>query len=344
VEKAKAACSVPESRLVNAVARRLAARLASAGASTVENAEPSGGLAAEFSHPDWLVARWIAAFGPDAPRRLLAWNQEPAPVHVRWRGAADAPVPDFLTPARWPGFYAVGPGHWDEVRRLAEQGVLYVQDPSTRLAVDLLAPRAGEAVLDACAAPGGKSLLIADALAADARATGNAGGPAGTVVALDAPAEPGGDDPRLLRLRENLSRAPKPVRVALVEADLRRTTPDFLRRLNLPSAYDAVLLDAPCSNTGVMRHRVDVKWRLREGDFARHATGQGTLLRAAARLVRPGGRLVYSTCSLDPEENQGVVERFLREVPGWRLGRAVQARPWTDGHDGVGAFLLEARA
>ena len=89
-----------------------------------------------------------------------------------------------------------------------------------------------------------------------------------------------------------------------------------------------------------MRHRIDVKWRLQEGDFAQHARQQFLLLRAAARLVRDGGRLVYSTCSVDAEENELVVQRFLREVSGWVLERSVQAQPWETGHDGAGVFLL----
>ena len=163
----------------------------------------------------------------------------------------------------------------------------------------------------------------------------------GRLVALDEPATPGRPDPRLQRLKENLARAPAGVSVAMVEGDLLKVKTAFYRNLNLPESYDAVLLDAPCSNTGVMRHRIDVKWRLQDGDFARHAEQQIALLRAAARLVRPGGRLVYSTCSLDPEENEKVVERFLQAARSWNLVRSVQAYPWADGHDAAGAFLLQ---
>ena len=312
VEQAKTVTSPAEARLVNAVARRAADRLA----------ERPAGLAAEWAHPDWLVDRWLKAFGAEATRQLLEWNQTPASVYGRWR--SPAPMPDFLSPARWPGFFTVKPGPWDDVRTLAADGSLYLQDPSTRLCVELLGPRPGEDILDACAAPGGKCLLIADALA----------GGAGRLVAVD---EPG---PRLARLQANLSLAPSSVQVALVPADLRQVGPAFLQGINLPENFDAVLVDAPCTNTGVMRHRVDVKWRLRPGDFGRHAAHQLVLLRAAARLVRPHGRLVYSTCSLDPAENEEVVARFIGENPGWRLDRQMLARPWIDGHDGGGAFRL----
>lgn len=311
VGKAKTVASTKEAGLVNAVARKLAPRLV----------EPPRDRAEEFAHPAWLVAHWEKQFGPEPTRALLAWNQQPAPVYARWRRASES-VPDFLTPTAWPGFHEVQAGHWDEVRALAHAGALYLQDPSTRLCIDLLAPQPNETILDACAAPGGKSLAIADAMGR------------GRLVALD---EPG---PRLDRLKENLNRVGNDVQVALMPGDLRRAGPRFFAEFNLPEAYDAALLDAPCSNTGVMRHRIDVKWRLREGDFARHASQQVALLRATARLVRPGGRLVYSTCSIEHEENEAVVRQFLAATRGWKLERHVLAFPWIDRHDGAGAFLL----
>ena len=319
VEQAKSVASPKEAKLVNAVLRKLAAKLA---------AKPAD-LATEFAHPEWLVARWTRQFGAETTRKLLAWNQQPAPVYARWRtGAA---VPDFLAPTKWAGFYEVKAGKWAEVRQLANEGTLYLQDPSTRLCIDLLAPQPGEVILDACAAPGGKSLFIADTMKT------------GKVVALDASTEPGKSDIRLVRLKENLARSPQGVEVAMVEADLRAAGTVYYKNLNLPESYDAILLDAPCSNTGVMRHRIDVKWRLQDGDFARHAEQQIELLHAAARLVKSGGRLVYSTCSIDAAENYQVMKTFFDSRAGgpFKLERSVQAYPWVDGHDGAGAFLLK---
>lgn len=318
VEKAKTVASAKEAGLVNAVARKLALRLT----------EPPADLATEFAHPEWLVARWTQQFGAATTRKLLEWNQQPAPVYARWR--TEGPVPEYLAPTKWPGFFEVKPGKWDEIRRLANEGALYLQDPSTRLCIGLLAPQPDEIILDACAAPGGKSLFIADTMKT------------GKVIALDEPAAPGKPDIRLVRLKENLSRAPAGVEVAQVEADLRKVNTEFYKNLNLPLSYDAVLLDAPCSNTGVMRHRIDVKWRLQDGDFARHAESQLELLHAAARLVRPGGRIVYSTCSIDAQENEQVIKGFFDSRAGgpFKLGKSVQACPWKDGHDGAGAFLL----
>jgi 16S rRNA (cytosine967-C5)-methyltransferase len=128
----------------------------------------------------------------------------------------------------------------------------------------------------------------------------------------------------------------------MVECDLKAVGTPYYKNLNLPESYDAVLLDAPCSNTGVMRHRIDVKWRLQDGDFARHAEAQLELLHAAARLVKSGGRIVYSTCSVDAAENEQVMKTFFDSRAGgpFKLERSVQAYPWVDGHDGAGAFLL----
>jgi len=331
VERAKTLASPAEARLVNAVVRKLAGALA---AQTVPPRLASAGALAEyFSHPEWLVGRWLAQFGADATRALLEWNQQPAPVYARWRTAE--PPPAWLAPTQWPGFFEVPSGRWGEVEPLLANGQLYLQDPSARLAIELLAPQAGETVLDLCAAPGGKSLQIADALVVAAEGTKpGPSDPVGRVVAVDLPGE------RLLRLRQNLARV-RGVETVLVEADVAGPLAAALAARRLPAEYAAVLIDVPCSNTGVMRHRVDVKWRLQEGDFARHARQQLALLDAAARCVAPGGRLVYSTCSIDPEENEHVVAAFLRKHgEHFTLEAQALGRPWETGCDGTGAFRL----
>ncbi|MBX3750647.1 MAG: RsmB/NOP family class I SAM-dependent RNA methyltransferase [Opitutaceae bacterium] len=343
VEQAKALTSPAEARLVNAVVRKLAPVLAAPPPPKLATAEV---LAEYYSHPEWLVRRWLLAFGAEATRKLLEWNQQPAHVYARWRNLSGAVPPAWLKASAWPGFFEVEPGHWPEVEPLLRNGDLYLQDPATRLAVELLAPQRGETVLDLCAAPGGKSLLIADALA-----SGGAGSEsAGRVVAFDLPpvaaegaaARP---SPRIERLKENLSRV-RGADVALVLGDVQRGAAMLLREHNLPEAFPAVLIDVPCSNTGVMRHRVDVKWRLQDTDIAKHGRQQLALLHAAARLVAPGGRLVYSTCSLEPEENDQVVRAFFDSRAGgpFKLERSVQSFPWITGHDGAGAFLLRRQA
>lgn len=335
VEQTKTLTSPAEARLVNAVVRRLAEPMGRPA--PVLNADPAE-LGEYFSHPAWLVRSWLAQFGPAGTRALLEWNQRPAPVYARRRpGPGAEPPPSPLQPSKWPGFVEVPPGSWSVVEPLLRAGKLYLQDPATRLPVELLAPGAGESVLDLCAAPGGKSLLIADAMTATA-APGSK--PAGRLVAVDQPG------PRVERLKENLARAGE-LEVALVQADV--LAPGFagvLREHRLPDVYDAVLLDVPCSNTGVMRHRVDVKWRLQAGDFRKHPEQQLSLLHAAARLVAPGGRLVYSTCSMDTEENEQVVRAFKAGKAGspFTLERSVISQPWVTGHDGGGAFLLRRSA
>ena len=325
VEQTKALASPAESRLVNAVVRKLAGVLAAAKLPSAKAAPAE--LAEYFSHPEWLVRAWLAQFGAEPTRALLEWNQKPATAYARWRGPADEAVPAFLKPTVWPGFFEVAGGHWGEVEPLLKSGKIYVQDPGTRLSVELLAPQAGESVLDLCAAPGGKSLMIADAMQT------------GRLVAIDLPGA------RVDRLKENLSRATG-IDVALVQTDVLESPAMSLREHKLPESYDAVLLDAPCSNTGVMRHRADVKWRLQEGDFKKHPKQQLALLHAAARLVSPGGRLVYSTCSIDTEENERVMKAFFDSRAGgpFKLEASAISLPWVTGHDGAGAFLLRRGA
>ena len=311
--------SPAEARLVNAVVRKLAGALAKPAPVLNVSADE---LAEYFSHPAWIVRSWLAQFGPESTRALLEWNQRPAPVYARWRTRAEPP-PDFLKLTEWPAFFSVDSGRWPDVESLLKAGKLYLQDPSTRLPVELLAPQAGETVIDLCAAPGGKTLLIADTMKS------------GRLVAVDLP------EPRTERLKENLSRVAG-VDVALVQADVLGSIGLILREHRLPETYDAVLLDVPCSNTGVMRHRVDVKWRLQPGDFKKHPQQQLSFVHAAARLVAPGGRLVYSTCSIDAEENEHVVRAFLASKAGgpFTLEKSTLSYPWTDRHDGAGAFLL----
>lgn len=319
VEKAKQLASPAEARLVNAVLRRVAEGLSSQ--ESPGKLASSQVLAGFFSHPDWLVARWLAQFGNAGTRALLEWNATPASVFARWRNQ-HSPAPDWLEATPWSEFYRVPPGRWTDVEQLLKTGQLFIQDPATRLAVELLDPKSGENVIDICAAPGGKSVFIADRLRS------------GLLVAVDLPGE------RQKRLEENLSRIQGPV-VKRLEADVLQGLVPRLQSNGLPASYDAVFLDVPCSNTGVMRHRMDVKERLQPGDFVRHSNQQIRLLTAAAELVAPGGRLVYSTCSIDPEENERVVGAFLRRSGGtFHLEEKRLSFPPETGHDGAGAYRL----
>jgi len=321
VTQTKQLASDSEARLVNAVVRKLAEALAAQKApGKIATAAALGDF---YSTPEWLVERWLAQFGAEGARALLEWNLKPAPVHARLR-VAGGDTPEWLEPTKWPEWHVVKSGHWAEVGAALSAGKIYLADPGTRLAVEATAPRAGERIIDACAAPGGKSLAIADKMGE------------GLLVALDVPGA------RHERLAENLKRVPAGVSAKRVESDLRRAS--SLMGMQ-PGTFDAVLVDAPCSNTGVMRHRVDVKWRLQPADFGKHARQQVELLAAAARWLKPGGRLVYSTCSIDAEENAGVAETFLRGLEGkdFELVSQTVALPWEAGHDGAGVAVFKRK-
>jgi|GEM_PF-130003 len=329
VEQAKRLTSPAEARLVNAVVRKLVPLMVAPPPPKLAGPEV---LARYFSHPEWLVRRWLLQFGAESTRRLLEWNQSTAKLTFRWRIQNTDALPPSSTPiGAAPGFYEIESGYWAELEPLLKSGAAYVQDPSTRLSVEALELAAGERFLDLCAAPGGKSLLAADTTPAPGLAR---------LVALDLPS------PRIAFLKENLATIPAQTDVALVQADLLTEARTALREHGLPLDYDAVLLDAPCSNTGVMRRRIDAKWRLQERDFRKHAQQQLSLLHAAARFVAPGGRIVYSTCSIDAQENEEVVRAFMQSKAGgsaFILEHSAMSYPWESGHDGAGVYRLRKR-
>jgi len=268
VEQAKRLTSPAEARLVNAVVRKLVPLMTAPPPPKLAGPEV---LARYFSHPEWLVRRWLLQFGAESTRRLLEWNQSPPKLTLRWRIETTGALPASSTPIDGaPGFYEIESGHWAELEPLLKSGAAYMQDLSTRLSVEALELAAGERFLDLCAAPGGKSLLAADTTPKPGLAR---------LVALDLPS------PRIAFLKENLATIQGDTQVALVQADLLTEARAALRDHGLPLDYDAVLLDAPCSNTGVMRRRIDAKWRLQERDFRKHAQQQLSLLHAAARFV-----------------------------------------------------------
>lgn len=244
-------------------------------------------LGVRSSHPDWLLARWRRF--PDLEAILEADN-------------AVLPVTARVNPLRPPPG-AAGPvieieGDPSDHPGFSE-GRFTVQDETSMKAAPLLDPRPGERVLDLCAAPGGKTTHLAELMGGE-----------GLVVAVDLPG-------RIGLVRESARR----LRLGNVRCAAGDGT-----RIAFRAPFDAVLLDAPCSNTGVLARRPDARWRLRESDIPRCAALQRELLANAVRLLRPGGRLVYSTCSLEPEENRV-------ETPGLRVVREELVRP-TPRHSG----------
>ncbi len=245
----------------------------------------------ELLAPGWLLARWRAAFGAEGARAIAAIiAEEPATdLSVKDPAKAEALAADLEGEVLPGGSVRTGrrgdiagwPGFAD--------GDWWVQDASAAIPARLLGVRAGETALDLCAAPGGKALQLAAAGAA--------------VTAVDRSAD------RLKRVAENLARTG--LAAERIAAD-GATWAD-------PRPFDAVLLDAPCSATGTFRRHPDVLWAAKPSDIASLAAVQSKLLDAAARRVRPGGRLVYCVCSLEPEEGEGQVAAFLARTPGFRL-------------------------
>ncbi|MEO6871706.1 MAG: 16S rRNA (cytosine(967)-C(5))-methyltransferase RsmB [Chthoniobacterales bacterium] len=279
-------------------------------------------LATRFSHPEFLVAKWMSQFGTEATYDLCRWNNLPAPVSARINSLKISAA-DFL--GKYPGAVLL-PGRENfvtlsEPADALRNGDCYIQDPSTVLACELLAPLPNETVLDACAAPGGKSSYLAAMMQNS-----------GSHVAADR------DDLRLERLRGNLTRLGV-ANATIVRCDWRE--PESIRAAQFqPQSFHRILLDVPCSNTGVMRRRVDLRWRLRPNEFATMQAQQLAILENVAPLLKPGGSLVYSTCSLEPEENEEVIDEFLAAHLDFCLTESQRSHPIRDGFDGAYAARL----
>ena len=256
VDATKRLLSAREAGMVNAVLRRVAETL------------PTVGI--ESSHPSWLVQRWKQQFGDAETAKLLAWNQQEATLFVRW--ARKDPPPEGTQPTEWAHFFRVAPGALGTVLPFVARGEAYVQDPFSQYPVAMALAHQPRTVLDLCAAPGGKSRAILDAA-----------NNLPTLVAVDLPG------PRLERLRENLANVSAPERVAVLGADVCGLNPDQLRAAGHPPVFDAVVLDVPCSNTGVIGRRPDVRWLLSPRQIDELVPLQARLLDAAAALVAPGG-------------------------------------------------------
>ena len=314
-----------------------------------------------YSHPEWLVEKWrnrwsagSAGFSPlqsssspdasayqattaatlkrpegraptealDSLTRLLEWNNTPPKTFARlntlrteatklveaWR--AEGVDYDFVT-RDWTGenlMFELKSHPPLTTLESFQKGWFYIQDPSTVLAVRELDPRPGETILDLCAAPGGKTMFIAQLMNNQGR-----------IIAHDNVPD------RLKLIQENITR----LGVTCAE-----TTSD-LSINHQPSTINRILVDAPCSNTGALRRRVDLRWRIQPDEIERLRATQLDLLQKSAARLKPGGTLVYSTCSLEPEENSELVQQFLATQPGFKLERERQLLPFVDGVDGA---------
>jgi len=283
------------------------------------NAQP---LVVRMSHPQFLIERWHQHFGAENAEKLCKWNNVPAPVYARVN-LLKIDRTEFLS--RYPESRPL-PDHPDfmETNSLPsgalDRGYCYIQDPSTTIACRLLDPKSGEKILDACAAPGGKTSYVAQLMENS-----------GTIVACDR------DPQRLKVLNENMARLGVRI-VHILHHDWARG--QVAPELATLAPFDRILVDAPCSNTGVMRRRADLRWRLRRTDFDRMERLQVEIVRALVPLLKPNGVLVYSTCSLEPEENEEVVRRCLAAMPVMRLEAERSSLPFRDGFDGAYAAKL----
>jgi 16S rRNA (cytosine967-C5)-methyltransferase len=282
-------------------------------------ADPAAYLALVFGLPEFLCARWIERHGPDRARTLAEAADRPPGVHLRAVGCDRATLAAELgtggvetEPAEHPGMLRWTGGATPFATEAFAAGRFVVQDPTAVAAAEAVGARPGEVVLDLCAAPGTKATLIAEAV-----------GPAGQVFAHDV------DAVRRRRVAENAARLRMPwLRVV-----------DSLEGL---PPVDSVLVDVPCSNTGVLARRVEVRHRLNAAAIDSLADLQLELLLRGLDAVRPGGTVVYSTCSLEAEEDDAVVDAALAARPGARV--EVRRLTWPDPprHDG-GYFAVLRR-
>jgi len=308
--------SAAEKSLANAVLRKVAREIVE---SSSAHPKDSASLAMRYSHPQWLVDRWIRQFGFEDALRFAKWNQEEPEIYF-------LPLDDEAKggqlgePTDWPPFRRAVGSSWADLSQAIEKGALYIQNPGARLAPELLVKHFEHGrILDLCAAPGGKSFYLEKALAETQL----------EIVAVDLPG------PRFDRLVSNIERFGSG-RLSSLASDL------FELDAGRVGSFDAVLLDAPCSNSGVLQKKPDAKWRIGPDQFGELVELQLSLLAKASAFVDQAGLLVYSTCSVDAEENEAVVDRFLATDVGQRfqLVSRSQSLPWLTGHDGAGAFLL----
>jgi 16S rRNA (cytosine967-C5)-methyltransferase len=323
VELAKQAGFGPQAGFVNAILRGYTREFDGTRALLTELKEKDPHLG--YSHPEWLTRRWKERWGTLLPT-LLEWNNRVPKTYARVN-TLKIDAGKMLT--RW----REEDVEYDFVRRdwLQEnlvfelkthppfeklesfrQGCFYIQDPSTLLSVEALSPQPGETILDLCAAPGGKLTFLAQRMQNQGR-----------VAAFD----------------------PHPERIELIKENCLRlgvTCADFTVSVSQKArVFDKILVDAPCSNTGVMRRRVDLRWRIQAQEIERLTTVQQELLAQASSLLKAGGLMVYSTCSLEPEENEKVVNRFLEANPEYRLEFSRQLTPFANEVDG--AFVASLR-
>jgi 16S rRNA (cytosine967-C5)-methyltransferase len=276
---------------VNAVLRRAERETDYSPAADVTNRLER--IAIETSHPLWLIERWSDAFGIEEAEAFARANNETPPVAIRLVGPEESGLLEKLrtagatfTPSEIANHAWRVSGATSKVRELVQAGEIYIQDEASQLVAETVGAEPGERVLDLCAAPGGKTTLIAHR---ERKAS---------VVAMDISAR------RLATVASTVV-SQRLGNVQLLVADAREKLP-FTNQ-----EFDRVLVDAPCSGTGTLRHNPEIRWRVTANDIVEHSRQQLGFLLNGASVVKAGGLLVYSTCSVEPEENEDVIREFL---------------------------------
>ena len=314
---------------VNAVLRRATRELEYDPAAAIED-QPAA-LAVATSHPRWLIERWISAFGYQAAEALAHANNLAAPVAFRVVRAEE--TEDVLQRLREAGATLkaseIAANAWriqgggELAQEFSRAGKIYFQDEASQLMAQIVGAESGDRVLDVCAAPGSKASQIAAQLKVN-------------VIAGDIHLH------RLKTVRQTVElQGLGNVKTVMLDA-----------RSGLPfpeGTFERVLVDAPCSGTGTLRHNPEIRWRISAEDIIELSNRQRQILTNAASVVKPGGRLVYSTCSLEPEENEAVVKAFTRSFDNFepatlsveqRLRTSVNsARTWPHRDDTDGFFV-----
>lgn len=319
VEESKLIVSTNEVKFINAVLRKLAEAL--------KEQTPEKSLFIYYSHPQWLVEHWISQFGEENTEQLLKWNQQIPRLYLYSKNLPKSVIQELKNVV--PNLFELPENALQDpqIRDILDKGTGYIKDPATLNAVNALNPKANELILDLCASPGGKTYDCIQRM-----------GNKGTVVAVDLP------NKRLQRLRDNLSSLQKEnPNLRIFPQDILNINEKIFSDANLPSTYDGILLDAPCSNTGVIQRKPDIRWRLKQSDIKECAELQIRLLSKASHWLKPNGRIVYSTCSIDYAENDSVIDAFLNSPEGCNFN-LIQKKiyyPWENKHDGAGVFLLK---
>jgi 16S rRNA (cytosine967-C5)-methyltransferase len=297
VQLAKAHGGDKVAGFVNAVLRNLL-REKDKTAERQLSAQRQATLATEHSHPQWLVNKWLDYFGREETEALMKASNEAAPLVLRvnsYRSSREVLLALLLksgvsaVATRWSpvGISVKSRSPVDQLPGFQE-GLFQVQGEASHLVSYLLSPQKGERILDACAAPGGKTTHIAELM-----------GDAGELIALDK------SEKGIAQIRENAARLGL-MSLCAAQSDVGHQLPAALRR-----PYDRILIDAPCSGLGTLRSHPEIKWHRNETDIKRLSHLQKKIVDQVVHYLKPGGVLVYSTCTLTKDENENVVEDFL---------------------------------